>query len=324
MNTPTRRLGRGLGSLIAGGGQSGTILTEPPESPEDHVPNSPSHETKAVENNESELVTANSGSNQLQELAIEQVVPNPHQPRKVIDPEAVRELANSIDAEGLLQPIVVRSTEHGYELIAGERRLRAHQHLGRSKILARVLEVTDLSSASLSLIENLQREELNPIEEAMGYQSLISDFNLNQQEVSQRMGKSRSHIANLIRLLQLDGELKRLLAEGELSVGHAKVLLGIEDPERRLSVGRKAVLEGWTVRQIEEAISAAQSLPVAPISRKPSSSLLYEDLAHSTALTTGRTVKIKASAKGKGTISLSFKDETDLRELLAKIDHSSN
>ena len=189
MNTPTRRLGRGLGSLIAGGGQGGTILTETSESPEDHVPNSPSHESKAVENNESELVTANSLSNQLQELAIEQVVPNPHQPRKVIDPEAVRELANSIDAEGLLQPIVVRSTEHGYELIAGERRLRAHQHLGRSKILARVLQVTDLSSASLSLIENLQREELNPIEEAMGYQSLISDFNLNQQEVSQKDGK---------------------------------------------------------------------------------------------------------------------------------------
>ena len=324
MNTPTRRLGRGLGSLIAGGGQSGTILTEPPESPEDLVPNTPNLESEAVENNESELAIANSGSNQLQELAIEQVFPNPHQPRKVIDPEAVRELANSIDTEGLLQPIVVRSNEHGYELIAGERRLRAHQYLGRSKILARVLEVTDLSSASLSLIENLQREELNPVEEAMGYQSLISDFNLNQQEVAQRMGKSRSHIANLIRLLQLDVELQRLLAQGELSVGHAKVLLGIEDLERRLSVGRKAVLEGWTVRQIEEAISAAQSLPVAPISRKQSSSLLYEDLAHSTALTTGRTVKIKASAKGKGTISLSFKDETDLRKLLAKIDHSSN
>ena len=258
----------------------------------------------------------------MQELAIEQVVPNPHQPRKVIDPEAVRELANSIDVEGLLQPIVVRSTGHGYELIAGERRLRAHQHLGRSKILARVLQVTDLQSASLSLIENLQREELNPVEEAMGYQSLISDFNLNQKEVAQKMGKSRSHITNLLRLLQLDGDLKRLLAEGELSVGHAKVLLGIEDPERRLTVGRKAVLEGWTVRQIEEAISSSQSVLLAPASRKQSSSLLYEELAQSTTLATGRKVKIKASATGKGTISLSFKDETDLRKLLAKIDHS--
>ena len=174
---------------------------------------------------------------------------------------------------------MVRSTGHGYELIAGERRLRAHQHLGRSKILARVLQVTDLQSASLSLIENLQREELNPVEEAMGYQSLISDFNLNQKEVAQKMGKSRSHITNLLRLLQLDGDLKRLLAEGELSVGHAKVLLGIEDPERRLTVGRKAVLEGWTVRQIEEAISSSQSMLLAPASRKQSSSLLYEELA---------------------------------------------
>ena len=147
-------------------------------------------------------------SNQLQELLVEQVVPNPNQPRKVMDPEAIKELASSIQSEGLLQPIVVRPTESGYELIAGERRWRAHQQLGRATILARILEVTDLSSASLSLIENLQREQLNPVEEAMGYQSLISDFNLSQQEVSLRMGKSRSHIANLMRLLQLDGELK--------------------------------------------------------------------------------------------------------------------
>ena len=136
-------------------------------------------------------------------------------------------MASSIDAEGLIQPIVVRATDLGFELIAGERRLRAHQYLRRSTILARVLEVTDLSSASLSLIENLQREELNPVE-ALGYQSLISDFNLSQQEVAQRMGKSRSHVANMIRLLQLDGELKRLLSEGELSIGQAKVLLSVE------------------------------------------------------------------------------------------------
>ena len=122
--------------------------------------------------------------------------------------------------------------------------------------MARILEANDLSSASLSLIENLQREELNPIEEAMGYQSLISDFGLSQNEVAQRIGKSRSHIANLMRLLQLDGELRRLLSDGELSVGHAKVLLSIEDPDKRLSVGRQAVLEGWTVRQTEDALSS--------------------------------------------------------------------
>ena len=324
MNAPTRRLGRGLGSLIAGGGQVSTLKENrslPTESPESnlHIPSSQNTERKDPEPGQTEEF-----GNQLQQLPIEKVVPNPHQPRKVIDPEAVSELASSIASEGLLQPIVVRPVDNGYELIAGERRWRAHQHLGRSTVLARVLEATDLSSASLSLIENLQREELNPVEEAMGYQSLISDFNLSQQEVAQRMGKSRSHIANLMRLLQLDGELKRLLSIGELSVGHAKVLLGVEDADKRLALGQKAVLEGWTVRQIEEAIASGSSISPSAISRTSYSSLMYEDLAQSTAMATGRKVKIKATVKGSGVVSFSFKDKADLQSLLAKIDNSSN
>lgn len=321
MNAPTRRLGRGLGSLIAGGGQdaSGLEMHAANEINEEEVDLSIADSRMQNEaDNTSEAVP---DGIQLHELAIEKVVPNPHQPRKVIDPEAVRELASSIDAEGLLQPIVVRSTDHGFELIAGERRLRAHQFLGRSTILARVLEVNDLSSASLSLIENLQREELNPVEEAMGYQSLISDFNLSQQEVAQRMGKSRSHIANIMRLLQLEGELKRLLSDGELSVGHAKVLLGIEDQERRLDVGRQAVLEGWTVRQLEDALSSLYVQPSCPISRKPASSAIFEELAKGVSRSTGRKVKIKATSKGKGMLTLSFKDEADLKNLLAKLEN---
>ncbi len=319
MNTPTRRLGRGLGSLIAGGGQSVTSVyeTETIEEPVFHPTPSPT----VSENTEKGDPENTPSSNHLQELLVEQVVPNPNQPRKVMDPEAIKELASSIQSEGLLQPIVVRPTESGYELIAGERRWRAHQQLGRATILARILEVTDLSSASLSLIENLQREQLNPVEEAMGYQSLISDFNLSQQEVSLRMGKSRSHIANLMRLLQLDGELKRLLADGELSVGHAKVLLGIDDPDRRLEIGRQAVLEGWTVRQIEDALAKGFAPSSNGTSRRIISSVLYEDLANSTALATGRKVKIKASPKGKGSITLSFKDESDLRSLLARLEN---
>ena len=264
--------------------------------------------------------TIPSYSDQLQELPIKQVLPNPHQPRKVIDPEAVSELASSIQSEGLLQPVVVRTTENGYELIAGERRLRAHQHLGRATILARVLEATDLSSASLSLIENLQREQLNPVEEALGYQSLIVDFNLSQQEVSKRMGKSRSHIANLMRLLHLEDELKRLLSDGELSVGHAKVLLGVDDPGRRLAVGRQAVLEGWTVRQIEEVLANGMVQNRSSVPRKGISSLLYDDLAKSVSESLGRKVKIKTSSKGTGTISLAFKNEADLKNLLAKLE----
>ena len=308
-----------MGSLIAGGGQAITpsYAVEPDEAPS----LDPANVAEIREEPEVPVAEHRQGTNQLQELLIEQVFPNPNQPRKVMDPEAIKELASSIQSEGLLQPIVVRLTDEGYELIAGERRWRAHQQLGRSTILARVLEVTDLSSASLSLIENLQREQLNPVEEAMGYQSLISDFNLSQQEVSQRMGKSRSHIANLMRLLQLDGELKRLLADGELSVGHAKVLLGIDDANRRLAIGRQAVLEGWTVRQIEEALTSGNALSNHGSSRRVLPSVLYEDLANSTALATGRKVKIKASSKGKGNITLSFKDESDLRNLLAKLEN---
>ena len=308
-----------MGSLIAGGGQAITpsYAVEPDEAPS----LDPANVAEIREEPEVPVAEHRQGTNQLQELLIEQVFPNPNQPRKVMDPEAIKELASSIQSEGLLQPIVVRLTDAGYELIAGERRWRAHQQLGRSTILARVLEVTDLSSASLSLIENLQREQLNPVEEAMGYQSLISDFNLSQQEVSQRMGKSRSHIANLMRLLQLDGELKRLLADGELSVGHAKVLLGIDDANRRLAIGRQAVLEGWTVRQIEEALTSGNALSNHGSSRRVLPSVLYEDLANSTALATGRKVKIKASSKGKGNITLSFKDESDLRNLLAKLEN---
>ena len=318
MNTPTRRLGRGLGSLIAGGGVGVAHSQEPVLPVSKPVPE------KVLVTEEVTITPpepkVEQVSNQLQELAIDQVVPNPHQPRKVIDPEAIRDLAASIESEGLLQPIVVRPTNKGYELIAGERRWRAHQYLEKPTILARLLDASDLSSASLSLIENLQREELNPVEEALGYQSLVSDFNLTQAEVAERMGKSRTHITNLMRLLQLDGELKRLLAEGELSVGHAKVLLSIEDPKHRLSIGQQAVLEGWTVRQTEDALSRGLVQTGAPLQRKNSSSVHYEELSKVTARTTGRKVKIKSTATGKGVISFSFKDESDLRTLLTKFE----
>ena len=318
MNTPTRRLGRGLGSLIAGGGV-GTAHSQEPVLPISKPVSEKVLGTKEVTISPPEP-KVEQASNQLQELAIDQVVPNPHQPRKVIDPEAIRDLAASIESEGLLQPIVVRPTDKGYELIAGERRWRAHQYLEKPTILARLLDASDLSSASLSLIENLQREELNPVEEALGYQSLVSDFNLTQAEVAERMGKSRTHITNLMRLLQLDGELKRLLADGELSVGHAKVLLSIEDPKHRLSIGQQAVLESWTVRQIEDALSRGLAQPGTPLKRKYSSSVHYEELSNVTARTTGRKVKIKSTATGKGVISFSFKDESDLRTLLTKFE----
>ena len=173
------------------------------------------------------------------EIAVSDIVANPFQPRKSMDSSAVDELAASIKAEGLLQPVVVRKSGDSFELVAGERRWRAHQKLGLNKILARVLTVTDLSSASLALIENLQREGLNPIEEALGYHSLVNDFNLTQAKVAERVGKSRAHVTNLLRLLKLHEELRISLSEGKLSTGHAKVLLAVENLDDQLNLGRQ-------------------------------------------------------------------------------------
>ena len=244
------RLGRGLGSIIAGGTVS-KIETPPGEQI-----NQEANETFSQYNDmekESLVLDADSNKN-LIEVSLELIIPNPYQPRRVIEPEAVRELASSIKSEGLLQPIVVRKVGDKFELVAGERRWRAHQLLGKNKILVRVLNATDLSSASLSLIENLQREGLNPIEEALGYHSLVNDFNLTQADVAEKVGKSRTHITNLIRLLQLDDELKVYLSSNRISVGHAKVLLGIDDFKLRNKIGKKAAEEGWTVRECEKQV----------------------------------------------------------------------
>ena len=198
------------------------------------------------------------------EVLLSDLVPNPHQPRKVIDPEAIRELASSIQSEGLLQPVTVRKAENSYEIIAGERRWRAHEHLGRKTILARILIADDLSSASLSLIENLQREGLNPIDEAMGYHSLVHDFRLTQSKVAERVGKSRPTNQSL-RLLQLDDELRSFLSAGELSTGTQKFCLGLQTRQAP-RIGKKAVRENWTVRQCEQAVEEIRNPSVSQIS----------------------------------------------------------
>ena len=206
-------------------------------------------------------------------------------------------------------------------MIAGERRWRAHEHLGRKTILARVLSANDLSSATLSLIENLQREGLNPIDEAMGYYSLVHDFSLTQAKVAERVGKSRAYVTNLLRLLQLDQELRGFLATGELSTGHAKVLLGITAEDQRLELGRKAVSENWTVRQCEQAVADIRTPSVlkAAFSVNDLNPSNFSSLAKRAQDSLERKVSIKAGPSGKGKLSLSFEDQKDLEDLLAKL-----
>jgi ParB family chromosome partitioning protein len=253
----------------------------------------------------------------LVEVPLDSLVANPYQPRKVIEPETIRELASSIASEGLLQPVVARKVGDKFELVAGERRWRAHQLLGKSKILVRVLPTSDVSSASLSLIENLQREGLNAIEEALGYNSLVVDFNLTQANVAERVGKSRTHVTNLIRLLQLDDELKVLLSSRKLNVGHAKVLLGIEDKDLRNEIGKKAAEEGWSVRQCENAVEDIKNpLQFAHKQNLRSSNQLFANFAKLAEKSLERKVSIKSDSMGKGNISLNFTGESDLIELL--------
>ena len=180
-----------------------------------------------------------------------------------------------------------------------------------------MLPTSDVSSASLSLIENLQREGLNPIEEALGYNSLVEDFNLTQANVAERVGKSRTHVTNLIRLLQLDDELKILLSSRKLNVGHAKVLLGIEDKNLRNQIGKKAAEEGWSVRQCENAVDDIKNPQQFANKQIPrSSSQLFSNFAKLAEASLERKVSIKSDPMGKGNISLNFADESDLIHLL--------
>jgi len=322
MSKPSSRLGRGLGSLIAGGAGTPSAASSAPAtaSVEEVNPALVVREQNARPPSSGISETKEQGET-LVEVLLSDLVPNPHQPRKVIDPEAIRELAASIESEGLLQPVTVRKTENSYEMIAGERRWRAHEHLGRKTILARIFLADDLSSASLSLIENLQREGLNPIDEAMGYHSLVHDFSLTQSKVAERVGKSRAYVTNLLRLLQLDDELRSFLSTGKLSTGHAKVLLGIADEGKRLELGRKAVRENWTVRQCEQAVEEIRNPSTSQVSfsEKNFDSGMFSSLAKQAQVSLDRKVSIKGGASGKGKLTLAFEDRKDLESLLAAL-----
>ena len=320
MNKTTSRLGRGLGSLIAGG-TSTAPKSEEVIQPETTTPLSSFPSPVAKNPPSSVPVQAELNGKELLEIPTHKVVPNPYQPRKVIDPEAIRELAESINAEGLLQPIVVRKVDDGFQLIAGERRLRAHQHLQRQTVLARVLQVNELSSASLSLIENLQREGLNPMEEAMGYDSLVKEFGLTQAKVAERVGKSRSYVTNSLRFLQLEEELQEFLASGSLSTGHAKILLGVEDCKLRIKLAHLTISEGWSVRQCQQAVDdhrAGQSNP-SLIRKAVRGEGAFADLARALEANLGRSVNIQAGSKGKGKLILGFSDKNDLESILSSL-----
>jgi len=195
-------------------------------------------------------------------VPIGEIHPNPRQPRRFFDEERIAELAESIRHQGILQPLVVRKAEHGYELIIGERRFRAAQHAGLDRVPVIVKDVSDAESLAMALVENIQREELTPIEEAVAYRQLMEEFHLTQEEVATRVGKSRPVVTNLLRVLNLPDEIKEEVDRGNLSVGHARTLLALDTPEQQIEMARKIMRQGLSVRETETLVARAPELPV--------------------------------------------------------------
>ena len=253
------RLGRGLGGLISGGVVARSNETQEIATPETKVTAKGEGKGKATPSSSkgtkgNSPIPAQSTGLGYQEIALGKIKANPYQPRREIAEKQVKELAQSIQSEGLLQPIVVRSTGKGYELIAGERRLRAFKFLKSKTIPCRVIEASDASSASLALIENLQRENLNPIDEALGYASLVRDFDLTQEAAADRVGKGRATVANALRLLSLSEEIQGFLSRRLLSTGHAKVLLGVKDDAQQHLLARRIIESNLSVREAEKIV----------------------------------------------------------------------
>jgi ParB family transcriptional regulator, chromosome partitioning protein len=254
-----------------------------------------------------------------QELPMSSIVPNPFQPRSEFDDAGIASLADSIEQVGVLQPILVRPDGDGaYQLIAGERRWRAAQQAGLTVIPAIVREVRDASALQQAVIENLHRQDLNALEEAAAYQQLIDDFGFTQQQLAQRIGKSRPSVANTLRLLNLPPAIQGLLIDGRIAAAHARALLGVEDRVEQQRLAEQAVAEGWSVRQVEQAVKeGAPAGPEAPDdspepgTTRPAALLELEELLSSHLDTR---VAVQTGAK-RGKIVVEFADLDDLERL---------
>lgn len=321
MAAPKSRLGRGLGGLIANAA---------PATPKNENAKTPAASTSAAQTPAASAASAAPApaaptAPGFQEVSVAAVEPSPYQARREISAEQLNELAESIRSEGLLQPIVVRKHGDKFQLIAGERRWRAFQMLKIKTIPARIVEASNASSAALGLIENLQREGLNPIEEAYGYASLIRDFDLTQEAAAERVGKGRASVANTLRLLSLDGELQGYLGKGLISVGHAKVLLGVEDHAQRAVLARQIIEEGLSVRAAEKLVQSHKISPNAPTaapasgrSVPPVEAAAIASIEKKLTSHLGARVAVKHTPK-RGQIIIQYSGNDDLQRVLEKI-----
>jgi ParB family transcriptional regulator, chromosome partitioning protein len=305
---PKQALGRGLGALMGG------ISGKPPAP-------APTSATPAPNMPAPGSLKSASGE-QVQRVPVTQIKPCSFQPRKDFGEDSLKELADSIREQGVLQPLIVRARDTGYELIAGERRWRAAQLAGLTELPVLVREADDRQVLELALIENLQRENLNPIEEALGYSRLIKDFSLTQEEAAIKVGKNRVTVANLLRLLQLPPEVQTHVRLNRLSFGHARAILGISHPDEQKNVAEQVIRDGLSVRSTEQIVSersrprlahsengsaGSKMIPAADVHISAVQSRLQERF--------GTKVVLKYR-KGKGAVEIRFFNDEDLQRVL--------
>ena len=248
-------------------------------------------------------------------LRTSEIEPNREQPRKNFNEDAIASLAESIKEHGMLQPILVRPLEYGgYQIVAGERRWRAARMIGLEEVPVNIRELSDTQAMQIAIIENLQRENLNPIEEAKGYNELIEKYGMKHEEVGTMVGKPRSSIANVVRILSLPEPVQKMIENGDLSLGHAKVLLGFEDSKTIISIAEKASNGGMSVRQIENLLKQNK----VPRRTLKKTDTYFTEMEISLNERLGRKVKVDYS-KNKGTLILEFYDKDDLKQIAEKL-----
>lgn len=259
----------------------------------------------------------------VEKIPLQKLVANPFQPRKKFDDEAIGELAQSIREHGIIQPIVVRKKGKKYEIVVGERRYRAAKLANLEEIPAIIKEMTEEQMMELAILENLQREDLTPIEEAEAYQNLIEKLNFTQDDLAKRLGKSRPHITNMIRLLQLPEEVRQMLNEGQLSMGHGRALLGLKNKRQMIEVAKKTISQSLNVRQLEALIKQLNENVSRETKKKtPKKDIFVQATESQLREFFGTNVQIKKT-KNKGKIEIEFYSEDDLERILEilNLDH---
>jgi len=285
-----RGLGKGLGALIP----------QEVEAPKPKKTNTSKSDVKILDN--------------VVELDINDIMPNKNQPRRNFDKFKLKALEDSISTHGVVQPIVVKQLDKGYQIVAGERRWRASKNIGLKSITAVIRSLDELQQAQIALIENIQREDLNDIEEAIAYESLITEHALTQNDVAKAVGKSRTYITNILRLLKLSEDLRKYIIDGEISGGHGRALLGIEDLELRAQLAEQIVAESLSVRETEKMVSKAKMIKNTTVSRDVKDAFIIEYESDLQSVF-GTKVNIKQGRK-KGKIEIEYYNDDDLNRLL--------